>query len=187
VERNGLVSTQPQQNPFQLLLAIEQRSKDNAQALPQQEEQRDTWDGVAFRLGEVDLVAPLFEVKEILPCPRLTLVPGAKRWVKGIANIRGSLLAVIDLQDCINGQALTIGRSSRILVASHKGLAAGLLVDEIMGQKHFLNEERLTETPDVVEQAAAFLQGAFQERGNLWAVFSLHDLLESQQFIEIAA
>ncbi|MCK5639347.1 MAG: purine-binding chemotaxis protein CheW [Gammaproteobacteria bacterium] len=181
------MSTQVQQTPFQLLLAIEQRSKDNAQALPQQIEQRDTWDGVAFRLGEAHLVAPLFEVKEILPCPRLTLVPGAKRWVKGIANIRGSLLPVIDLQDCINGEALTMGRSSRILVASYKGLAAGLLVDEVMGQKHFLAGERLAELPGMGEQAAAFLQGSFREMGDLWGVFSLHDLLESQQFIEIAA
>lgn len=181
------MSAQRQQNPFQLLLLIEQRSKNNAQALPQQVEQRDTWDGVAFRLGEAHMVAPLFEVKEILPCPRLTLVPGAKRWVKGIANIRGSLLPVIDLRDCLNGDASTIGRSTRILVARHKGIAAGLLVDEVMGQKHFLDEERLTDYPDMGDQAATFLQGAFRDRGDLWGVFSLHDLLESQQFIDIAA
>ena len=181
------MSTQPQQDPFQLLLAIEQRSKKNAQALPQQVEQQNTWDGVAFRLGEVHLVAPLFEVKEILPCPRLTHVPGAKRWIRGIANIRGSLLPVIDLQDCINGEALTVGRSSRILVASHKGLAAGLLVDEILGQKHFMEEMRSTELPDMGAQAADFLQGAFRERGDSWCVFSLHRLLDSQQFIDVAA
>lgn len=181
------MSTQSQQNPFQLLLAIERRSKENAQALPQQIEQRNTWDGVGFRLGEVHLVAPLFEVKEILPCPRLTHVPGAKRWVKGVANIRGSLLPVIDLQDCISGQALTVGRSSRILVASHKGLAAGLLVDEILGQKHFMDEMRAKESPDIGEQAANFLQGVFRDSGDSWCVFSLHSLLESQLFIEVAA
>ena len=41
----------------------------------------------------------------MLAVPPLTRVPGAKTWVKGIANVRGQLLPVLDLR-----QYLAVGR-----------------------------------------------------------------------------
>ncbi|NIQ08579.1 MAG: chemotaxis protein CheW, partial [Gammaproteobacteria bacterium] len=66
--------------------------------LPQKIEVRRTWSGIGFRLGEYLLVSPTSEIIEILKCPPLTRVPSALSWVKGIANIRGTLLPVIELK-----------------------------------------------------------------------------------------
>ncbi len=52
-----------------------------------------------FYVGDDRLIAPLNDIKEILNFPSaITKVPGTKPWMLGIANIRGTLLPVIDLQ-----------------------------------------------------------------------------------------
>ena len=85
------------QTPFQILLDIDQRCRALAAGLPSQQAAVQTWSGIGFRMGERLFVAPMGEVGEVLHEPRHTLLPGVKSWVKGVANVRGRLLPVMDL------------------------------------------------------------------------------------------
>src|ERR1700676_652713 len=70
------------------------------------------WVGVALRIaGELYLVARE-ETREVSSVPpSLTRVPGAKNWVKGLANVRGHLLAIIDLRQFLGGSATVLTRN----------------------------------------------------------------------------
>ena len=75
---------------FKLLKEIEFRSRHSAAGLPQQDEEREFWQGVVFSIGQERFVAGLGAIAEILNYPAsVTPVPGAKLWMRGIANIRG--------------------------------------------------------------------------------------------------
>src|SRR5690606_10234384 len=53
--------------------------------------------GVAFRLSSESFLAAREETREVLGYPSVvTRVPGAKPWIRGIANVRGQLLPVVD-------------------------------------------------------------------------------------------
>ena len=84
---SGLVN-----QPFELLLELERRSRaahagHGAGAAPSE------WVGVGFRIGEEHFVAERDQVREVLMLPdTMTRVPGASRWLLGIANLRGHLL-----------------------------------------------------------------------------------------------
>ena len=76
-----------------LLSDIEQRSHEAAAHLPESSAVRDVWDGLVFSVAGVRIVAAMDEVSEMLPFQeRITRVPGAKPWMLGLANVRGSLL-----------------------------------------------------------------------------------------------
>src|ERR1700760_1565499 len=82
---------------FELLWQIDQRCRLLAADLPSQSIRQDNWSGIGFRLGEHWYVAPMGEVSEVLHEPRFTQLPGVKSWVKGVANLRGRLLPMMDL------------------------------------------------------------------------------------------
>ena len=67
----------------------------------------------------------------------VTRVPGAKAWIRGIANVRGQLLPVVDLRAFLGGGTTNTDRSTRVLVAHHREVPAGLLVDEVLGFRRF--------------------------------------------------
>lgn len=181
------VSATPLQEPLALLRDIERRCGQNAAGLPLQTQTKPEWIGVGFRLGRTHLVAPLGEVLEILTYPgETTRVPGSKPWVKGIANVRGNLLPIMDLQACLNGRQVDIGPRSRVLVVSHKGVFAGLLVDEVLGLRHFQEEHRAQDLPSLDASITPYLKRAYRDAEGHWGVFSLYKLAESQPFLQVA-
>jgi twitching motility protein PilI len=173
-------------NPLLLLHQIELRSRQNAQGLPQQEEVKEEWSGIGFRVGDQSLVAPMGHVTEILHFPMLSRVPGAKDWVMGIANVRGNLLPVMDLAGFLDGNETRLNKRSRVLVINHKGVQAGLLVDGVLGMRHFLVENKTKELPSTSSVSIKpYLEEAFRSDDEHWAVFNMHKLAESPLFIQV--
>lgn len=173
-------------DPVNILLQLDARAKATAAGLPQQEEVRVTWDGLGFMLGQQRYVAPLSEVVELLTYPGMSRIPGTKHWVKGIANIRGSLMPVLDLNGFLTGHNTALTSRSRVLALSHEGLYSGLLVDAVLGLKHFYEEDYSQESPAVDAAMQPFLRGSYTKDNEQWGVFSIHALAESQAFMEVA-
>ena len=173
--------------PYELLREIEKRSQAKALGLPQQIEVRRTWSGIGFRLGGAQLVAPMSDVDEILEYPSLTYVPSAMSWVKGIANIRGSLLPIMDLGGFIMGDPIHLKRRSRVLVMRRSGLSCGLLVDEVLGLRHFFEEERVATAEGIASKLSAFVDGAYRKGEHSWGIFSMRKLAENPEFLEVTA
>lgn len=173
--------------PYALLRDIENRSRTKALGIPQQEDIRKTWTGVGFRLGENYLLSTLEEVDEVLVSPEMTHVPNALFWVKGIANVRGMLLPIMDLQGFIEGNAIEIGRKTRVLLIKKGELISGLMVDEVFGMRHFFEEERVADVPDISENLNKYINGAFQQADKHWGIFDMDQLAEDPEFINVAA
>ncbi len=174
-------------HPLALLREIEQRSLRNTRGLPQRAETRALWHGIGFRIGDITLVAPLTQVNEILHYPKLTLVPGTLSWVKGLANIRGTLLPVMDLRGYLGQSAVTPDAHSRIMVIQQENLSAGLLVDEVLGLKHFdPQQEAITRVKKLNEAVKPYIQGAFLQSDQTWYVFNMATLAEDPQFLQVA-
>lgn len=179
----------PSQELIYLLKEIERRSRQNAAGLPEHAHAQGQWEGILFRVAGTDVVAPLDEVKEIHNYPStLTLVPGAKRWLLGIANVRGNLLPVIDLQVFLGGQPIVPGKRSRVLMINFNGLSAGLLVGDVQGLRHFLAEQRVA-APAVAGPLGQYLRDAFKQdaEDDALPVFSMSKLAESPGFQVAAA
>ena len=144
------------------------------------------WTGIVFRIGRNNLISQLGEVVEILDVPELSRVPLTRSWMRGIANIRGNLLPVIDLSDCLVGNATKITDKSRILVIDYNGFYSGLIVDEVTGMKHFLDEEYSVEDAGVDAYLEPYTQHVFRRGSQTWAVLSLHAIADSPHFLQAA-
>jgi len=174
-------------HPILLLQSIENRSRSKASGLPQQEEVKDEWRGIGFRVGDYRLIAPLGQVVEILTLPALSRVPGAKDWVVGIANVRGNLLPIMDLHGYLHGKTTGIKKRSRVLVLNYRGVFSGLLVDEVMGMRRFLVETRRVVPDDTELAIKPYIEHIYEHHDGQWMVFSMHKLSESPLFLQVAS
>ena len=169
-----------------LLSDIEQRCREQSANLPQQEEVKVYWEGVVFSVANRRVVAPLNEVCEILNFPLdITDVPGTQTWMAGVANIRGSLLPIVDLQAFLGGRLTTRGRHNRTLVIYLKDMLVGLLVDEQVSMRHFLDENRCPELL-LDGKIVDYIDFSFKQDGESWPVFSMKALAACPEF-QVAA
>ena len=175
-------------HPFELLVELERRAHAHGAEVPARAERRDEWRGVGFRLGGRRFVAPLGEVVEILTPPRVARVPHTKSGVHGVANVRGNLLPIMDLNDYLGKGPVNLNRLSRVLVVEHQVIFTGLLVDEVLGMCHFLYPEQWRAfIDDGKETAAPYLNGVLQRDGSDWLVFSAAKLAHHPKFLKVAA
>lgn len=175
------------QTPFQWLQDLERRARQRGAPLPRPDSVQQIWRGIAFRLGEIPLVTSLSDIREVLHCPTvLARVPGAKSWIKGLVNIRGLLLPVIDLSACLESKPIMPSNLTRLLIINQGGFSAGLMVDEVLGIKHFPEQLRDTESPCRESWLAPFAKGLFTNEENTWIVFDMHALVESESFLKAA-
>jgi len=172
---------------IQLLRKIEERSRRFAAGLPQQEEPVKFWEGLLFSVSGVQLVSSLTDVKEILNFPpAVTQVPGTQPWVRGVANIRGNLMPIIDLQMYLGGNRVVVGRRTRMLVIDHAEVYAGLMVEGVHGIKYFPEEFR-TQAKGIAGPVSEYIESSFVLEGKSWPVFSMRGLAASESFLAAAA
>ena len=180
--------------PFDLLLALDQKARRQAAGLPAQGEERSFWNGVGFILRGQRYVAPMDEVQEILHVPdNVTPIPGVYSWVKGVANVRGRLLPLIELAGFFGSDegmhasgALSAGGGQRIIVVEQDEMFCGLIVDEILGMQHFEVESYRSSIPAGVPENIRFcMAGSYWQEAE-YLVFSLRALAKSEQFLQVS-
>ncbi len=157
--------------PYELLSELERRGRAVSAQVAQEGSAGREWVGVALRMaGELFLVAR-DETREVLGVPgALTRVPGAKGWVKGLANVRGQLLPVLDLRQFLGS-----------------GQTPVTLVDEVLGFRRFAEAEFSGDVPPTVVRCERYLAGNFRRSQEQWPVLSLRTLIESPAFLDAAA
>lgn len=174
------------EEPFDLLQELERRSR-AAFAGQGSGGLSAEWVGIGFRIGEEQFVAGRKEVREVLMLPQsMTRVPGAKRWVLGIANLRGHLLPLVDLKMLLGNGRTALKRATRVISVNHREIPAGLVVDEVLGFRRFLDNEFAEKWPPTVVRCDRYLQGAYQRGQDSWPVFDLFELVESSSFLQAA-
>ena len=182
-------------SPFELLLDLDERARTHAAGLPAQEEVRDYWSGVGFTLYGRRYVSPLDDVHEILHIPEtITEIPGAYPWVKGVANVRGRLLPLIDLA-AFFGVEKSFGfentpvqaSEQRALVIEQGDLYCGLVVDAVSGLQHFEAETYNSSIPASVPESVRFCMAGSYHREVEFLVLSFCALAKSERFLQVSA
>ena len=73
----------------------------------------------------------VFKVREVLPCPRLTVMPKLHKFVVGVAHIRGQTLSVIDLAYAIGGRPTANFEKNFIIIAEYNRSTHAFLVSSV--------------------------------------------------------
>lgn len=171
---------------FLKLAELQRRCRERASGLPQQADIVEYWSGIGFTMDGLKYVSPIPEVSEILPVPRYTRVPGVLGWMKGIANVRGRLLPIMDLIGYFNRKSPLQEKRRRLLVLDHGDVYSGLVVDDVMGMQHFPVDSYSPESGEPDENIAPYTDGAYTREDGRWIVFSPVRLAQDPKFMQVA-
>ncbi|MBB3048406.1 twitching motility protein PilI [Litorivivens lipolytica] len=174
--------------PFDQLVALANRSVAVSSGLPQQTEIVPEWTGISFELGGARLVAPMGQVTEILTLPPYTRLPSVQDWVRGVANVRGRLLPLMDMEAFLGGSLDRSRKSHRVLVLEMGELYSGLIVSSVRGMETFPVDQYSPEMPDgIPEVLQPYIDGSYVQEDGVRAVFSPEKLIQDDKFYNVAA
>ena len=136
----------------------------------------ETW--VTCRLGSELFGVPVAEVQEVLRVTELTRVPHAPYPIRGVTNMRGHVLPVVDLRIRLGLEAIDLGTAHRIMVVASKGRLVGLLVDQV-DQVVQIDRLAIEAPPDeVLSSGSYYILGVFQQADDLLILLDTDRVLE---------
>jgi purine-binding chemotaxis protein CheW len=86
---------------------------------------------VTFALDREEFGIPIHQVREVIRVTEITRVPQARSHVRGVTNLRGRILAVVEIRTRIGLTPAEITPQSRIMVVGVHDRTLGILVDGV--------------------------------------------------------
>ncbi|NOQ69759.1 MAG: chemotaxis protein CheW [Gammaproteobacteria bacterium] len=171
-------------DPFDVLLDLERRTVNGPIDIAELDQAEKEWVGVGFRVGDSKLITSMSDVKEILDLPEITMVPGVKSWVVGVANVRGNLLPIMDLKGFLLGDDIKQRHKGRVIVIDYKGFNTGLVVEEIYGMRHFRKIDITLDAAEVDENISPYIEHVYKQGDEHWPVFNFNKMTQDERFAQ---
>lgn len=150
----------------------------------EEEEQLEIW--VTFTLDHEIFSLPVSVIHEILRVSNITKVPHAPEPVRGVTNMRGRVLPVVDLRVRLGMEAVEQDNASRILVVESKKRLIGLLVDSVQQVIRLSTKGVEPLNPDVMTAQADYISGVFYFQDNLIFLLQVDRLLSINNSLHTA-
>lgn len=86
---------------------------------------------LTFYLAEEEYGVPILTVQEIIGVLAITAIPGTPKWVRGVINLRGKIISVIDLRMKLGLSPVVMDSRTCIVVVQAHGAEMGVIVDQV--------------------------------------------------------
>ncbi len=86
---------------------------------------------VTFNLGSEEFGVNILEVQEIIRLPEITRVPNSSDFVRGVVNLRGKIIPIIELRKRLAMPSLENTENTRIIIIEYDELTVGIIVDKV--------------------------------------------------------
>jgi len=122
---------------------------------------------VVFDLGNEHYAVPISQIKEVVPTPRITQIPLMPNFVRGVSNIRGNILSMIDLE-----MLLEISKNDQkkayALVVDSKEYRAAVMVNQVP-KALTVSENQIDTSASLVQENADknYIRGIIKEDDQL--------------------
>jgi purine-binding chemotaxis protein CheW len=134
-------------------------------------------DLTTFYIGDVCCAVDITSVREINRLLETTHVPLAPDYVKGILNLRGEIITVIDIAKRLKIPSKSSTTSRKNIIVHYHKESIGMMVDSI-GDVIRTRDENIEKLPSNVSgDQAAYYQGVLKTDKQLISILNLNELL----------
>ena len=132
---------------------------------------------VAFKLRDEEYGVSILNVQEIRNLTDITRVPFSADFIKGVINLRGSVLPVIDLKQRLGLAETPYTDSTRIVTVTVDDLHVGMLVDAVTEVLNLENRPIDTKKAINNKEGSRFLSGIGNIDGRLIIMLNLPEII----------
>lgn len=142
---------------------------------------------VIFKVADEEFGVDIDKVKEIIKIEKTTKIPNAEEYVKGIINLRGNIIVIINLAQKLGLTIKEENKDTRIIVVETTKTNIGMIVDSCnevlrMPTNQIKNSPTLSNTKIEKE----YIEGVGIIKERLIIILNLAKILGEQELAQIA-
>lgn len=136
---------------------------------------------VIFTLEEKEYGIDIESVIEISEMMSVTRVPKAPEYIKGVINLRGDIVPVMDLRRRLNLAEKEVTEDTRIVVTMKNDIKAGIIVDEVVEVIPLKNDQVENTSGFNDNQFSEYLYGLGKIERRIISLLDIENLLKLEQ------
>lgn len=143
------------------------------------ETQEELLECLTFSLGEETYAFETTYASEVIRVPKLVKVPGVQQLIVGIFNLRGEIIAAVDIRPLLGIPTPQLTTTARIIVIKTGSFTTGILTESVQGVAAFPNDLFEPVVKSVEAGAKEFIRGQINVNGSMAMLLDIVKLLES--------
>ena len=132
---------------------------------------------VTFALDREEFGIPIEQVREVIRVGEITRVPQARLHVRGVTNLRGRVLAVVEIRTRMGLPAAEITPRSRVVVVGVHDRILGILVDGVSQVVKVPTETIAPAPEEVLSPGTDYITGVARWNSRLIMLLDLEKVL----------
>ncbi len=132
---------------------------------------------VVFKLGREEYGVSILQVQEIKRMTDITRVPHTPDYIKGVINLRGSVLPVLDIKKRLGLPPQEYNDNTRIIIVKIEDIVIGIIVDAV-SEVMAINQENIEEPQVAVGGISAnYLSGVGKLENRLLILLNMEAII----------
>lgn len=136
---------------------------------------------ITFTVGAEEYGVDVMSIREITGWQAPTEMPDAPTWVRGVVDIRGEIIPILDLRSRFGGGLTQAGPRQVVIVVTCGGRPIGLLADAVADIVD-VDDQAVRSVPAEARSGAGFISGLLSVEGRMIAVIALDHVVGTALF-----
>jgi len=142
---------------------------------------------VSFRLANELYGIEITKVREIILITEITRIPQTPHYVKGLINLRSTVIPVIDLRALFGLPEGEMTDESRIMVLQASGRTIGIVVDAVSEVLRVKQDQIAPPPPTVAKLGREYLTGLVKLDKQLLILLDIDKILSDEESAEVGS
>lgn len=137
---------------------------------------------VVFAVGDEEFGVDISQVREIVRLVQITYLPKAPAFIEGVVNLRGQVVAIIDLAKRLSIPCKPRGETTRIIIVEIGENTVGMIVDSV-SEVLRLSSEYIEAVPSLIETEVPehYIYGVGKLEERLLVLLDLNKVLTAEE------
>lgn len=157
-----------------------------------QEEDIQNFQIIVFKLGQEEYALMIDQIKEVVITPNISKVPLTPSYIKGVANIRGEILAIVDLEEkfgLLSSEESTTKKDGYYsLVVESERLNMAILVKEVPNTLS-VTQGDIDESPNLIADQQGeknYIKGIVKLADRIIILIDIYSVIDKDEITQVA-
>jgi len=148
------------------------------------EKEEDLKQIISFKIKDEEYGLEILKVKEVIRIKEITKLPKAPDFVKGVINLRGDVIPIIDLREKFGISGDKYSETKRVIIVEVEERSMGIIVDSV---SHVIRiaESQIDTSPFLGGISKEFISGVIKFDERLIVLLNIDKILTTEEKIEM--
>ena len=140
---------------------------------------------ISFKVGEEVYGVDILNVKEVIKIKEITSIPKAPTFVKGVINLRGDIIPIIDFREKFGLSNEDYTSATRVIVVEIDERLIGMVVDAVSQVIRIPRENNEPPPPLVGGLSTEYIRGLGKSGEKLIVLVNIQKILSTEEKIDL--